>query len=75
MNRTLRLPLEPVRNASSVKLAKTLETRQMLPNLVFFHTDRTLRDLSVLTEAVFLGGFEPNHPRDSGWEGRDRTLL
>lgn len=70
MNRTLRLPLEPVDDASFVKLAEALEAGQLVTNLVVFHADRTFGDLPILTETVFLGGFELDHPRDGGWEGR-----
>lgn len=76
MNRTFPLPLEPVNNASLVKLAKALEAGQPLPNLVVFHADRTFGDLPILTETVFLGGFELDHPCDGGWEVRAcRPLL
>lgn len=75
MDRALHLPLKPINNAVLVELAQALKAGQILPNLVVFHTDRALRYLAILTEAVLLRGHKRKHAgcRRKMWQWR--TLL
>lgn len=63
MHRTFLFPLEPLDNARLMEFAQALESRQLLPNLVLFHTDRALLRAAVLPDAVFFRSGKCKHPR------------
>ena len=55
MHWALRLAPKPFHNAFLVKFAEALQSRQLIPDIIFDHTYGTFLHIAVLRNAIFFG--------------------
>ena len=58
VQRALLLPLQPLHDALSVKLAQALQPRQLYPHIIFHHADRALLLSSIFIDAILLRSYK-----------------